>query len=37
MKNKIAGKDRPGFAPKKNVVAQPPKMSALLKQMKKGR
>ena len=37
LKNKIAGKERPGFAPKKNVVAQPPKMSALLKQMKKGR
>jgi uncharacterized protein len=37
LKNKIAGKDRPGFVPKKPAVAQPQKMSALLKQMKRGR
>jgi uncharacterized protein len=36
LKNKIAGKERPGFAPKKANAAQPQKLNSLLKQMKKG-
>ena len=37
LKAHIAGKERPGFAPKKQAPAQPQKMSALLKNIKKGR
>ena len=36
LKNKIAGKERPGFAQKKPQAAQPAKLNALLKSMKKG-
>ena len=36
LKNKIAGKERPGFAQKKPNAAQPAKLNALLKSMKKG-
>lgn len=35
LKNKIAGKERPGFAPKKPAPAQPAKMNTLLKSMMK--